>query len=120
MCHRAAPSRPCTQRAGFAQNRLCTEPLRRRPAPPPAQISGRPLGYTVCDWSPPVGDRLTEALYEPYVLQSIAIEAAKSHPTPLVQSASMASVCPPKPGYVPLLPDGLVASRVVMQELSRI
>ena len=97
--------------------RLCPKPaLHRaasaahRPAPPPAQISGRPLGYTVCDWSPPVGDRLTEALYEPYVLQSIAIEDAKPHPTPLVQSASMASVCPPKPGYVPLLPDGLVAA----------
>ncbi|OYX82838.1 MAG: methylase, partial [Azorhizobium sp. 32-67-21] len=97
--------------------RLCPKPAlhraasaARRPAPPPAQTSGRPLGYTVCDWSPPVGDRLTEALYEPYVLQSIAIEDAKPHPTPLVQSASMASVCPPKPRYVPLLPDGLVAA----------
>jgi predicted RNA methylase len=99
----------------FPTNRLCPKPplhrpasAARRPAPPPSEISGPPLRYAVCDWSPPAGDRITDALYEGYVLQSIAIDGAKPHPTPLVQSASMASVCPPKPSYVPLLPDGLV------------
>lgn len=80
----------------------------RRPAPASAESNGRPLRYAVRDWSPPAGDRITDALYEGYLLQSIAIEGAKPHPTPLVQSASMASVCPPKPKYVPLLPEGLV------------
>ncbi|WP_298745349.1 strawberry notch-like NTP hydrolase domain-containing protein [uncultured Brevundimonas sp.] len=99
----------------FPTKRLCPKPdlhrpasAARKPGPPPAEIDGQPLCYTVRDWSPPAGDRITEALYEAYVLQSIAIEGAKPHPTPLVQSASMASVCPPKPSYVPLLPDGLV------------
>ena len=54
--------------------------------------------------------RLTEALYEPYALQTIRIPDARPHPTPLVQSAAMASVAPPAPRYRPHLPAGLVAA----------
>ena len=50
----------------------------------------------------------TDKLYEPYAVQTIAIEGAKPHPTALVQSASMASVAPPMPSYVPRLPRNLV------------
>lgn len=51
---------------------------------------------------------LTDALYEPYTLQSIRIASAKPHPTKLVQSAAMASVAPPNPTYRPHLPARLV------------
>ncbi|MFC3058575.1 strawberry notch family protein [Paenirhodobacter populi] len=62
------------------------------------------LAYEKLDWQPDDAARLTEAIYEEYQLQTIAIPGAKPHPTKLVQSAAMASVAPPKPDYRPLLP----------------
>ena len=56
----------------------------------------------------PVLDGLTDAIYEPYTVQTIAIEGVQPHPTPLVQSAAMASVAPPVPTYRPVLPAQLV------------
>ena len=67
------------------------------------------LVYEPCDWAPAEGARISEALYEGYVLQSIRIPGAKPHPTRLVQSAAMASVAPPKPGYRPHLPPAVLA-----------
>ncbi|MER8406916.1 strawberry notch family protein [Mesorhizobium sp. M1307] len=67
-----------------------------------------PLAYELRDWMPEEGGRLTESIYEPYALQSIDIPRAKPHPTPLVQSAAMAAVAPPKPSYRPLLPDAII------------
>ncbi|MER9632623.1 strawberry notch-like NTP hydrolase domain-containing protein [Mesorhizobium sp. M0228] len=67
-----------------------------------------PLAYELRDWMPEEGGRLTDTIYEPYALQSIDIPRAKPHPTPLVQSAAMAAVAPPKPSYRPLLPDAIV------------
>ncbi|TPL71427.1 strawberry notch family protein [Mesorhizobium sp. B2-3-15] len=67
-----------------------------------------PVAYELRDWMPEDGGRLTDAIYEPYALQSIHIARAKPHPTPLVQSAAMAAVAPPKPSYRPLLPDAIV------------
>ena len=61
------------------------------------------LDYETVDWKPAEGRRLTEALYEEYALQSIRIAGSQGHPTPLVQSAAMASVAPPKPAYRPRL-----------------
>jgi len=61
------------------------------------------LIYETADWTPPTG-RLGDSIYEPYTLQSLRIPGAKPHPTPLVQSAAMASVAPPKPRYRPHLP----------------
>jgi predicted RNA methylase len=69
---------------------------------------GVELAYETVDWTPPEGDRLTDAIYEEYRLQSIRIPGAKPHPTKLVQSAAMASVAPPKPSYRPHLPEKLV------------
>jgi predicted RNA methylase len=65
------------------------------------------LAYEIMDWTPPA-DRLGDSIYEPYVLQSIVIPGSAKHPTPLVQSAAMASVAPPKPSYRPHLPPQLV------------
>jgi hypothetical protein len=67
-----------------------------------------PLAYELRDWMPEEGGRLTDTIYEPYALQSIDIPRAKPHPTPLVQSAAMAAVGPPKPSYRPLLPDAII------------
>ena len=68
-----------------------------------------PLAYDSVDWTPPEGAHLTEAIYEEYGLQSIRIPGSQAHPTKLVQSAAMASVAPPKPGYRPMLPENIRA-----------
>jgi hypothetical protein len=67
------------------------------------------LAYETVAWKPAEAGRLTDALYEAYALQSIRIPGAQAHPTPLVQSAAMASVAPPKPAYRPHLPAKVVA-----------
>ena len=67
-----------------------------------------PLAYELRDWMPEEAGRLTDTIYEPYALQSIHIPRAKPHPTPLVQSAAMAAVAPPKPSYRPLLPGAII------------
>jgi hypothetical protein len=67
------------------------------------------LAYETVAWKPAEAGRLTDALYEAYSLQSIRIPGAQAHPTPLVQSAAMASVAPPKPAYRPHLPAKVVA-----------
>jgi predicted RNA methylase len=66
------------------------------------------LTYETIDWAPSDSERLTDAIYEPHMLQSVRIPDAKPHPTPLVQSAAMASVAPPRPSYRPQFPAGLV------------
>ena len=48
------------------------------------------------------------ALYEEYRPGRIEIEGAKPHPTKLCESAAMASVVPPMPQYVPLLPEEVI------------
>lgn len=57
--------------------------------------------------------QLGDSIYERYGLQSVVIPGALPHPTPLVQSASMASVAPPKPAYFPHLPEHLLADGVL-------
>ena len=67
------------------------------------------LAYQTVDWAP-ASERLGDTIYEAYGLQSLVIPGAQPHPTPLVQSASMASVAPPKPSYRPHIPATLVAN----------
>jgi len=84
-----------------------------KPEPEPIDLTqGEPLVYQAVDWSAPDGE-LRECLYEAYAPQSVVIEGAGNHPTPLVQSAAMASVAPPKPSYVPTLPKRLVDDGVL-------
>ena len=89
----------------------------RRPARKPLTVAGRSLeragtelAYKTVDWKPAEGGSLTEGLYEGYDLQSIRIDEARQHPTRLVQSAAMASVAPPKPGYRPHLPANVISA----------
>ena len=97
-----------------------------RPVPPPAIVprphptparhpeppidSGLPLAYEVREEPPPEHGRISDALYESYSVQTIAIPGAQPHPTKLVQSAAMASVAPPRPRYRPHLPTEIVSS----------
>ncbi|RSU79006.1 methylase [Sphingomonas sp. S-NIH.Pt3_0716] len=70
------------------------------------------LAYETVDWTPPA-ERLDESIYESYALQSLRIDGGQPHPTPLVQSAAMSSVAPPKPSYRPHLPPQLVTLGVL-------
>jgi predicted RNA methylase len=96
---------PTLRKAGSPVPR-CPTPMAHPLAPVAAEAVE--LEYETCDWAPAEGRPMSEALYEPYALQSIRIPGAQPHPTPLVQSAAMASVAPPKPSYRPHLPTGLV------------
>jgi len=101
------PAIPSTGKIASASRRAAA-PKPRLVALPPVEPAGAVLEYDTVDWAATSGGRLTDALYEPYVLQSIRIAGAQPHPTRLVQSAAMASVAPPKPSYRPNLPEGLV------------
>ena len=88
---------------------VLTRPATPRPAKPAvADPETVELIYKTVDWTPPEGAGLTDTLYEAYGLQSIRIPGSQAHPTKLVQSAAMASVAPPKPGYRPILPANVV------------
>jgi hypothetical protein len=56
------------------------------------------------------GGELTESVYEAYKPQRVTIEGAQPHPSPLVQSAAMASVLPPLVTYRPNIPKSLIES----------
>jgi len=112
---RAVPDRLAVE-ATVAEIKPATAPaVKELPASPPATIditNAEPLAYSVVDWSAPT-EELRDCLYETYAPQSAAIEGAIGHPTPLVQSAAMASVAPPKPTYVPDLPKRLITDGVL-------
>ena len=71
------------------------------------------LAYETRDWRPAEGGSISEALYEPYALQTVCIADARPHPTPLVQSAAMASVAPPKSSYRPHLLPRLIGDGIL-------
>jgi len=104
----------CAPAATSATKPKIVRPARRvaraKPTSPTAAAStpAVPIAYRLRDWMPEEGGRLTDTIYEPYALQSIHIPRAKPHPTPLVQSAAMAAVAPPKPSYRPLLPEAII------------
>lgn len=84
-------------------------PIATHATPEPDAVE---LGYETSDWAPPA-DRLGDSIYEPYALQSLEIVGASPHPTPLVQSAAMASVAPPKPRYRPHLRPSLAMDAIL-------
>ena len=90
--------------------------LARRPAP--AQPAARPAPAAVGETAVPIAYATIEdlpatlvpeaALYEAYALETLRIEGAQPHPTPLVQSTAMASVRLPRPSHAPRLPASVV------------
>ncbi|MCG7509365.1 strawberry notch family protein [Mesorhizobium retamae] len=97
-----APSASRTVR-GYLARAAASAPIRTV-----AEPEGVELAYETVDWTPAEDGRITDALYEEYILQAIRIPGSQAHPTKLVQSAAMASVAPPKPSYRPRLPANLV------------
>ena len=90
---------------------FCASKRRRRSGPCPARaFRDRRNRLCASRLESAEGGALSAGLYEPYAVQSIAIEGAKPHPTTLVQSAAMASVAPPKPVYRPHLPKSVIES----------
>ncbi|MBY0240683.1 MAG: strawberry notch family protein [Burkholderiaceae bacterium] len=64
---------------------------------------------------------LSDAVYEQYLPQRLAIPGAQAHPGKLVQSAAMAAVLPPIPTYTPNLPATVVdAARLSLAQLEAI
>ena len=103
--------------APLAVQMIASPPVRRAASSQPVVIAPASEGVELV--YEPLGERLsatgslTNAIYEPYALQPIAIPGARSHPTPLVQSVSMASVPPPVPSYRPTLPGHLVGDGIL-------
>ncbi len=64
------------------------------------------LEYETCDWS---GEGRDVGLYQAWQPGRIRFAQSRPHPTPLVESAAMASVAPPAPSYRPMLPPALSA-----------
>jgi predicted RNA methylase len=83
-------------------------PSRLSSVPATSEPEGIELVYETVNVAPEEAAQFTDALYEPYQLQSIRIPGAQPHPTKLVQSVAMASVVPPKPSYRPHLLERLV------------
>ncbi|WP_112875052.1 strawberry notch family protein [Paracoccus endophyticus] len=102
-----APSAPCTPAPRTVRGHV-NRAAKTASAAPLAEPDGVPLAYEAVDWEPAEGGRLSDAIYEDYGLQTIRIAGAQPHPTQLVQSASMASVAPPKPSYRPTLPEDIL------------
>ncbi|SEA87219.1 strawberry notch-like NTP hydrolase domain-containing protein [Rubrimonas cliftonensis] len=67
--------------------------------------AGAPLVYTVRDEATASGE---DGLYAAWRLGRVAIPDAREHPTPLVESAAMASIAPPAPTAQPVIPASLV------------
>lgn len=109
------PPRPPFRRAiaTAAQSPVSSpvSPSRRPALNRVAQIDpvGIPLQYDLVE-SRSVAAVRADAIYEPYVLQSIEIPGALNHPDQLVQSAAMAAMAPPRPTYQPLVLPGSLAS----------
>jgi len=104
------------KRPASLQTRASESGVARAAAPTSAPAGNIPaatvveVAYEARDWKAPEGGALSAGLYEPYAIQSIAIDGARPHPTNLVQSAAMASVAPPKPSYRPHLPKRIIES----------
>lgn len=99
--HRAPKTRPKVDPAAFGIAAGGGHPL--------DAVDVAPLAYQVrSNGNSAHSSRKASGLYYPYDVERIAITDAKVHPTPLVQSAAMASVAPPLPSYRPILPKTLV------------
>jgi hypothetical protein len=95
-------------------------PAAARPLPFPAPARPRPpaaaaadgiieLSYSYADGTAEEADAGSgDGVYVPYRADSVLVEGAQPHPSPLVQSAAMASVRLPKPSYLPRLPRRVV------------
>lgn len=75
--------------------------------------SGAPLSYHVLETPAPAAEQV--GIYLPYRPSRIAIDGARPHPTPLVESIAMGSIAAPKPNHVPLLPSRVLAEGLLSE-----
>ncbi|NIE81674.1 bifunctional class I SAM-dependent methyltransferase/DEAD/DEAH box helicase [Asaia sp. As-1742] len=108
-------SSPVSRSAALSSPRTVRGYLGRKAAVAPRhrmvqEMQGALLSYDILpsDEHGTATTRLSDALYEDYRLQTLAIPGARPHPTKLVQSAAMASVRPPGPSHKPTLPDAVI------------
>jgi len=110
------PARSTAQARVFrvASNVAFLEPKARALATPAARlaflVSASPIAYRIreaCEEGRVVG------LYQAYQVASIEIDAARAHPSAMVEAAAMASVRPPRPTYRPVLCPHLLADGVL-------
>ena len=78
-----------------------------RPAPGPARDLGS-VSELAYEAAPPCGEDETAGPYAPWRPSVASVPGAVAHPTPLVQSAAMATVAHPAPTHRPLLPERVV------------
>ena len=90
------------------------QPRARELAAPAGRLaflsSAAPLTYETKDWT---GEGRDVGLYQAYQVARISLPAAPAHPSPLVEAAAMASVCPPRPTYRPVLPAGVTTKALL-------
>ena len=71
----------------------------------------RPIAYQVLEEAAAMGEQ--RGVYADYRPSRVVIPEAGEHPTHLVESAAMASIAAPKPGYIPCLPERTVTARLL-------
>lgn len=99
---------------GLVRRPAVARPTAPRPAPAAADEAVAPIAYTVIEELP--ATLVAEAaLYEAYALETLRIEGAQPHPTPLVQSTAMASVRLPRPTHAPRLPAPVVTEGLLSE-----
>ncbi len=82
-----------------------------RPSARLAFLAGAtPITYEIVPWS---GEGRDIGLYQAYALGRIRFPNSAPHPSPLVESAPMASVAPPAPTYRPVLPAPITAQALL-------
>ncbi len=68
--------------------------------------SSAAIAYDTKDWT---GEGRDVGLYQAYQVARVQLPEAPAHPSPLVEAAAMASVCPPRPTYRPVLPPAMLS-----------
>ncbi|MGE8136295.1 strawberry notch-like NTP hydrolase domain-containing protein [Novosphingobium subterraneum] len=71
----------------------------------------RPVAYQVLEEAAAMGEQ--RGVYADYRPSRVVIPEAGEHPSHLVESAAMASIAAPKPGYIPCLPERTVTARLL-------
>lgn len=114
------PARAARSAAPIVPARRPVLPLRVVLASKPVPIAVRkvaaapsiaPLAYLPLNIPAPIASQVGH--YLPYRPSRIAIEGARDHPTPLVESVAMGSITAPVPEAVPQLPANLIPNGVL-------
>lgn len=104
---RARPFRQAPTPSVFARGvRASAAPARRLAF----LADAAPLGYETVPWS---GEGRDVGLYQAYAVGRLRFAKSAPHPSPLVESAPMASVAPPAPSYQPRLPATIAAQALL-------